>query len=215
MNKTLFLIKFRRPEVNLQDANLFFLPTSIRCPNSGRGDFKADTKYWLDLDNAIQVISRMNLRHFSCDRVIIPSVPVWRTPIITLRELGVQSEARFVTDSRFLRLDNSLTPNGRDIFVPYLVDTNHYKPPPSTNSSRRDFLFFAICNDIKFNEFKRRWRLRAREQLTKLKATLHLHDVIVEKSVSSNEFDHYMQYSDFCFILPGDTASTAKLYKAK
>jgi hypothetical protein len=143
---------------------------------------------------------------------------------------------RNVRDLRFLRVDNELTPNGRDVFIPYHVSRIKYQALTGINTTlntdprtrpmiyrntihhtinhfqlfkSRKYFFMAACREPPGGgENTRRYRSVVFDQLKDFPGAL------VSKSMTNYQFDYGMLNADFCFILPGDTSSTSKLYKA-
>lgn len=118
---------------------------------------------------------------------------------------------------RYLRVDNSLTMNGRDIYVPYYVPYAQYSRIQCNSTTdfeciideeRKNLLFAPCKNSIAYMDTKRRWREMA---YSLMNDTLNS---IVTISIIESEFVNALHQSDFCIILPGDTVSSAKLYKA-
>jgi len=123
---------------------------------------------------------------------------------------------RFLGNIRALRVDNALTINGRDIIVPYYAKSVNFIPTISTsqfelyrNGSQREKFLFAPCKNAmgKMDAF-RRWREKAYMYLQ------NISNSIVTIDMTEPEFISAMKSSDFCFVFPGDTVSTAKLFKA-
>eukprot|EP00981_Chlorochromonas_danica_P003439 scaffold654_cov207-Ochromonas_danica.AAC.24 len=121
---------------------------------------------------------------------------------------------RYVQDVHHFRSDYMLTPNGRDVFIPYAVK----RPPDSSNLlsnenllDRRKHVFMAPLRESPgLAELTRLYCSRLHSYLQ----TLHLDKALISDNMTSVEFDKGMETSLFCLILPGDTPSTAKLYKA-
>ena len=194
--------------VNTQDRNLtmlYYLPlhdftcafSSPNIPNSNL--------FWKGLDLIIADFAQKNNEKFITDNVFAASTYPWHVP----SSLYLQPDLRYVLDIRFLRSDNQGTSNGRDIFVPYVVNRTVYNHLPGVP---RNYSIFAACNEaIGKNDGTRSWRTKALNTLTKINLT----DADIRKYFWPNsDFDLTMMNSDFCFIFPGDTASTSKLYKA-
>eukprot|EP01040_Poterioochromonas_malhamensis_P014917 gene14917-16604_t len=157
---------------------------------------------------------------------------------------------RNIRDVHFLRVDNELTPNGRDLFIPYYISRIRYQAltninitlsltkalreqrfndnmttnslnatTPSLPSTinphqlykRKKYFFMAACREPPGKgENSRLYRTSLYESLKEYNAK----DSIVSRRMTSYQFDYVMFNSDFCFIIPGDTSSTSKLYKA-
>eukprot|EP00981_Chlorochromonas_danica_P016113 scaffold15735_cov308-Ochromonas_danica.AAC.1 len=107
-----------------------------------------------------------------------------------------------------------LTPNGRDVFIPYLT-----APPARFNDlmsnddllgRRKNVLMAPLRESPGLGEVRRLFRTRLYSYLQ----TLHLEKAVISNNMTSLEFDEGMETSLFCLILPGDTPGTAKLYKA-
>jgi hypothetical protein len=144
---------------------------------------------------------------------------------------------RNVRDIHYLRVDNELTPNGRDLYIPYHISRMRYQILTNINASlslytkmqkkvfsnslhhtinhyelykKRKYFFMVACREPPGNgEGTRRYRSKVYESLKGVYP-----NTLVAKSMTNYQFDYAMFNSDFCFILPGDTSSTSKLYKA-
>eukprot|EP00981_Chlorochromonas_danica_P010820 scaffold3421_cov187-Ochromonas_danica.AAC.8 len=115
---------------------------------------------------------------------------------------------RYVQDIHHFRSDYILTPNGRDVFIPYVT-----APPARFND--------LMSNDDLLGRRKHVLMAPLRESpglfrtpLYSYLQTLHLEKAVISNNMTSAEFDEGMETSLFCLILPGDTPSTSKLYKA-
>eukprot|EP00981_Chlorochromonas_danica_P009161 scaffold2514_cov158-Ochromonas_danica.AAC.4 len=124
------------------------------------------------------------------------------------------NELRYVQDIHHFRSDFMLTPNGRDVFIPYLT-----KPPARFNDlmsnddllGRRKYVLMAPLRECPgLGEVRRLFRTRLYSHLK----SLHLEKALISNNMTSVEFDEGMENSLFCLILPGDTPGTAKVYKA-
>lgn len=106
-----------------------------------------------------------------------------------------------------MRSDNQETPNGRDIFIPYVINFHQFKDD-SLNQSKRPNFLFAPCNE-KWDDRVRKWRVKAFSLLKNVSDS-----IVLDSGYDSKKFDIAMKTSDFCIILPGDTTSTSKCWKA-
>jgi hypothetical protein len=144
---------------------------------------------------------------------------------------------RNIRDIHYLRVDNELTPNGRDIYIPYHISRMRYQILTNINASlslyskiqkkvffnslhhtinhyelykKRKYFFMVACREPPGNgEGTRHYRTKVYESLKGLYP-----NTLVANTMTNYQFDYAMFNSDFCFILPGDTSSTSKLYKA-
>ena len=165
---------------------------------SGTADYKP---FWIDLDQTLA-----QFQNVSNEKSFILAPHPHHVP----SGVNIDKKLRQVLDVRYGRLDSSLTPNGKDIFVPYKV---------SRNASEIIFSFESIADQRKFsvyspckpagggNDDVRNWR-------TKVYNYLNTYPEMLAVNTFDKDFDSHLVSSDFCFILPGDTASTSKLYKA-
>eukprot|EP00981_Chlorochromonas_danica_P009158 scaffold2514_cov158-Ochromonas_danica.AAC.1 len=121
---------------------------------------------------------------------------------------------RYAQDIHHFRSDYMLTPNGRDVFIPYVT-----APPARSNDlmsnddllGRRKHVLMAPLRECPGRgELYRLFRTRLYSHLK----SLHLEKALISNNMTSAEFDEGMENSLFCLILPGDTPSTAKVYKA-
>lgn len=146
---------------------------------------------------------------------------------------------RNLLDIRYLRLDNSMTPNGRDIFVPYMLNysevSTYQKSDNSfhvrarkeqnriSNDQRHYFVFLLSREAGGRNDNLRQWRQHASMHLqslffngTDIQSVVQKvspKEIALFQSMSNRDFIRVMHQSDFCFVIPGDTSSTSKLYK--
>eukprot|EP00981_Chlorochromonas_danica_P008104 scaffold2007_cov161-Ochromonas_danica.AAC.4 len=122
---------------------------------------------------------------------------------------------RYVKDIHHFRSDYILTPNGRDVFIPYV------EVPPATSgkimSNHELFLHrkYVImhASSGKSDGKSEAYRLYSTQLHSHLKS-LFLEKALISNNLKSPEFDEGLENSLFCLILPGDTPSTAKVYKA-
>jgi hypothetical protein len=203
-------------EDSAEVADLFYVPTAASAK-----DLSASQKFWTDLDKEIHRISVTGkIRNFVLDRsFMVATFPGQTRPIQSLQPL-----MRNVRDFRFFRSDNDMTPNGRDIYIPYSLIRSHYNTSSSSKKGKKKYFIMAVCREAAGGgENRRVWRTSLFEKLTKLfpklsdsssTALTASSASLISKNVSSGEFNHGLIDSDFCFIIPGDTPSTSKLYKA-
>jgi hypothetical protein len=141
------------------------------------------------------------------DRIFIVSTHAHLVPPPLVNGLPLNHELRNVMDIRYMRSDNQETPNGRDVFVPYEINLQHYKEA-SLNQLKRQYFLFAPCLE-KWDDRLRQWRVKAFNLLSNVSDS-----IVVDFDYDSKKFDLAMKTSDFCIILPGDTTSTSKYLKA-
>jgi hypothetical protein len=116
-------------------------------------------------------------------------------------------KTRYLMDIRMLRVDAEFTTNGRDVFVPYIEPRGNWKERINVLQSR--LFLVATCREA-VAQFDT-------QRLYRSKLCRHWQNVtnsVVSANLSYSEFNDYYSNSDFCVILPGDTTSTAKLYKS-
>ena len=141
------------------------------------------------------------------DRIFIVSTHPHLIPPPIVNGLPINHELRNVIDIRYMRSDNQETPNGRDIFIPYGISFQQFRES-SPNQSKRSYFLFALCNE-KWDDRVRKWRVKAYSLLKNVSDS-----IVVDTDYDSKKFDTAMKTSDFCIILPGDTTSTSKSWKA-
>mmetsp|Transcript_12880 Transcript_12880/g.19365 ORF Transcript_12880/g.19365 Transcript_12880/m.19365 type:complete len:396 (+) Transcript_12880:96-1283(+) len=192
---------------NSTKCGLYYLPFYIRdcyesekrsnIPWNGREDF---LKSYINSDN-----------EYSSDKTFYSA-----TFPLDVPNIEKMKKSRFLVNLRSLRVDNALTINGRDVMVPYYVKSSNFVPSILSsefemyrNGSKREKFLFAPCkNAMAKMDASRRWREKAYEYLQ------NTSNSIVTLDMTEPEFIAAMKSSDFCFVFPGDTVSTAKLFKA-
>jgi hypothetical protein len=148
-----------------------------------------------ELDRMLTTVDRSKIPYFALDRVFMNAAfPLQTTSMNDLNN---------IRDIRLLRVDEDWAINGREIYVPYLVDRSLFNINEDNYNKTREHLIVAPC---KFARSEFRWR-----------ENVYLHwkdekDVIVSKEYM--DMNSLFEISDFCAIMPGDTSSTSKLYKS-
>eukprot|EP00981_Chlorochromonas_danica_P006271 scaffold1345_cov173-Ochromonas_danica.AAC.10 len=120
---------------------------------------------------------------------------------------------RYVEDIHHFRSDYMLTPNGRDVFIPYVVVPPDNSRNLTSNHDmflHRKYVLMAPLREAGTAENYRYYRTRLYSHLQ----TLHLEKAFISNNKDATDFDKNMGKSLFCLILPGDTPSTVELYKA-
>lgn len=191
-------------------ADLFFLPA--RNPTGQPYGGHHSDAWWNDIDKELnRMASDASYPTFALDRTMFAS----SFPIATLRK--IHAGVRNIADVRYMRLDNDLTVNGRDVFVPYIIDPAKWRRNTQSNNAStmagqvpgQEKLFFlsAVCREA-YWDVHRIWRTKLYNQWRDLPNSM------VVYSVAEAVYEHAWKNSHFCVILPGDTGSTAKLYMA-
>ena len=125
---------------------------------------------------------------------------------------GRGASLRNVNDLRYFRVDNDMSTNGRDVFIPYFINktemdsSDYFKARVSNVSYQRHFFLTAACRDPTGERTLRGWRREIYWAWKDLNRSIVSLDYL-------NLNDLYSD-SEFCVIIPGDTSSSAKLYKA-
>jgi hypothetical protein len=197
--------------------SFYFLPAYVSSCKVFMSNATAKLQWWMDLDQELSNYI-MKSTGVILDRVFMVSThPHDVAP--NKDEFNVnRHQLSNILDIRYLRSDNQETQNGRDVFIPYAVDASkHISSFEMTLTAREKFLF-ALCNE-KYDEGVRLWRSKAYQLLKNHSLLLsephsNSSNSIVERSLSPADFTKALTHSDFCLILPGDTSSTGKLYKA-
>jgi hypothetical protein len=162
-------------------------------------------QFWVNVDKEItSFIANDAPRTFSLDRSFIVDVAIFKAPSPTINRY------RNVQDVRYFRLDQSYSVNGRELYLPYTVLVEKYNT--SLDFAHHDEHFiFAPCNVARDEQDNptRNWRPRAYNLLKDVP-----HSIVTLDGIPKADFNLAMRQSTFCFILPGDTPSTSKLYKA-
>lgn len=177
------------------DADLYFLP--VHQP----ADWHPEESWFFELDLEISKIAEKIVpATFALDRVFVAA-----TCPLAVRQT-IKAQLRNVDDIRMLRVDNDLTTNGRDIFVPYVVQRNIWN---SSIALPKKYFMVAACREAGgFLDSIRAWRTKLFHQWQFVPHS------IISNNLPAAEFDKAFRSSDFCLIIPGDTSSTAKLYMA-
>ena len=188
-------------------ADLFFLPA--RNPTGQPYGGHHSDAWWNDIDKELnRIATDASYPTFALDRTMFAS----SFPTATLRK--IHAGVRNIADVRYMRLDNDLTVNGRDVFVPYIIDPSRWRPNTLKNVTQaelsgQDKIFFlsAVCREA-YWDVHRIWRTKLYNQWRDQPNSM------VGYSVAEAVYEHAWKNSHFCVILPGDTGSTAKLYMA-
>lgn len=186
-------------------AKFFFLPAHNPTTKPYK-DAKSDV-WWRDVDRELEKIAESGaMRSFALDKVLFAS----SFPISVKR--FITASFRNIADVRTIRVDNDLTMNGRDVFVPYILNPLIWSfnySDTSKSKQQKKFFLAAICREAGgFLDAERIWRTKLYNQWRTVENSM------VVYSVAKPVFQHAFTNSDFCVILPGDTGSTAKLYMA-
>jgi hypothetical protein len=138
---------------------------------------------------------------FQMDKVFM----VVTHPLVWVSEL--HRSLRCLFGIRFIRVDPECSFNGREVFVPYVEPKSIWRHQISV--VKRLFFIAAACREAYGHlDFTRQWRGKL------FNSWGNVPDCIISKNLNASQFDEAYLQSDFCAILPGDTTSTAKLYKA-
>jgi len=209
-----FLLQQNCSSPNLKKEALVidFVPayiTSCRIYNMSR---PAQIQWWVDLDAEINAFTVAGLKGqiVPLDRIFIISTHPRNIP--PTMDFPLHFRFRNLLELRYLRSDNHDTQNGRDIFVPYVLDTSYYSLNYEMTLTQRSFFLFANCLP-KLNDKLRDWRGKA-YNILKAHRLLQSNNAIITRNISKLDFDNALVTSDFCFCLPGDTSSSSTLYKA-
>jgi hypothetical protein len=179
--------------VNGNAADLFYVPTSGSVKEYNNGEF------WTALDRELQsIISKNKVSNVFLDHsFIVATFPGNTRPIQWISLIH-----RNVRDLRFFRSDNDMTPNGRDIFIPYSVNRKHYSSTNSTKSRSRKNFFMMIGREAAGKgDAIRLWRTNLYNQVKNSK------NALVAVNLSSELFAQGLLESDFCFVIPGGECS--------
>eukprot|EP00981_Chlorochromonas_danica_P014749 scaffold8739_cov173-Ochromonas_danica.AAC.8 len=168
---------------------------------------------WQKLDGFLHNFTMTNPlaqeAHFNLDKTFcIGTFPLETVSLHHINEL------RNVQDIHHFRSDHMLTPNGRDVYIPYVTALPARSNDLMSNDDlfvRRKHVMMAPLREAGgLGESYRLFRTRLYSHLQ----TLHLEKALISNNLTATEFDEGMETSLFCLILPGDTPSTAKVYKA-
>lgn len=199
-----------RREGNLTSVDLFYVPCAASVKEM-LGD------WWHRLDDDLRrIIASQTIPGFVLDHTfVVASFPGQTRPVQI-----IHAALRNVRDMRFFRSDNDMTPNGRDVFIPYAVIRRKYQPNNSdvtdiASLGKRQHFLTAVCREAAGGgEILRQWRTTLYQLLMQSRQTDIISSSIVAKDLSPDKFNDALLTSDFCFVIPGDTPSTSKLYKA-
>lgn len=177
------------------NADLFYLPVQYV--------HEIQQESWYEvLDAEMRTLPRYN--GFALDRVFMAA-----THPFNAKQLPSNPKIRNVLDIRYLRSDNELSPNAREIFVPYVYPWRKYIADLPFNATMRENMMCVVCKEAGSKwEDVRQWRTETFKQWN------NSENSIVSVSMADSAMKKCYLTSDFCVILPGDTSSTQKLYKA-
>ena len=161
--------------------------------------------WWRELDAEVGKVAIK--QDVILDRIFIISTHPHALPPPIVNGFPLHHDLRNVFDIRYVRSDNQETPNGRDIFVPHDINLKHWQEG-SLQLPRRPNFLFAPCLE-KWDDRIRMWRVKAFNLLRNVPDS-----IVVNYDYDSKKFETAMKTSDFCIILPGDTTSTSKYWKA-
>jgi hypothetical protein len=206
--------------VRLEDGDVFFFPALYS------GLKELDKKPLLvSLDEALERAATTKGSHVVLDRTFWPLTH----PLHTKRLRMVDSRWRNLLDLRLLRVDQDFGTNGRDVMVPYIVNARYHAQLANwTDTGRRNTSINGFLREAGGGiDHHRQWRAKlsndfaqwAAAELRQLDASdlrrqFLTRSRVTADEVSGDEFVHAYATSDFCMIVPGDTSSTAKLFKA-
>eukprot|EP00981_Chlorochromonas_danica_P006273 scaffold1345_cov173-Ochromonas_danica.AAC.12 len=169
---------------------------------------------WDKYDDFLHEFTMKNPLSHEVDFTLDKTFCVDSHPVETIPLHQLNWWLRYVQDIHHFRSDYMLTPNGRDVFIPYVVKrpaNSSYLFSNENLLERRKHVFMAPLRECPgVAEPYRLYRSRLHSYLQ----TLHLDKALISNNMASAEFDKGMETSIFCLILPGDTPSTAKLYKS-
>lgn len=184
--------------VPMNEADYFFLPAFQRE--------RPKDDWWIDLDADLHwIFEGSKVPGLQLDKTFMASTQVFSP------NQYLSPWSRYASDIRQLRVDNDYSGNARDIYVPYVIRRHEWQPRIYTAPSlgRRSLFIAAACREASGGlEISRLWRSKV------LTMWGNISDSVISADMSEEQFRDAYSQSDFCLILPGDTSSTAKLYKA-
>eukprot|EP01038_Epipyxis_sp_PR26KG_P004444 gene4444-6286_t len=191
-------------------SNYYFLPA---FPNicQAFSSIRLNYSWWYSLDGVVQSVSKKT-PNLWLDRVFMSS------PFPHAQPVAFNPRMRNMGDIRYFRLDPQKTVQGREVYIPYSVSSAWFAAGDPLQPRNR--FMFGLLNERSFmNDDKiRKWRENLRNSLNSIKnnnSTKHImQNNYFPKSLPNNQFMTEMKDSDFCLIVPGDTDSTSRLYKA-
>lgn len=206
---------YTKTVADCKKADYYFAPSTTRdCLNtpklpSHRNDlFEYANLWWTPLEKEITGFAVV-CPAFSLDRVFIEaSFPHDHPP---LSPDHPSPQLRDIMDVRFLRSDNTLTTNGRDVRIPFLIDQKYagtYVFDPTDYKPRKLFLL-VTCNDS-WEDRDRAWCTHAFNMLN----YMDIQNAFISVKVEEPLFAESVLTSDFCFILPGDYPIVWTMYQA-
>lgn len=181
-----------------RNADIFFVPTMVP-----QDTYALERETWVKIDGSItqmRKLMKITTSHGFMAGATHPNT------LVALRSF--YSQVRNIADLFVFRVDGENTLNyGRNIYVPYVINID--MQDFASYDEERKYLIMAACRETMFHKDNRIWRSRLYERW---------HNVAPKSNISlllnHDEFDDVLANSEFCAILPGDTASTSKLYKA-
>lgn len=206
--------------VRLEEGDVFFFPALY----SGLKDLDKKPSL-VKLDEALERAAESKGSHVVLDRTFWPLTH----PLYTKRIRMVDSRWRNLLDLRLLRVDQDFGTNGRDVFVPYLMNAHHLAHRVNwTDVGRRNISINGFLREAGGGiDQRRQWRAKLGDDFARwAEAELQRPDAsdlrrqfvtrsrVTADEVSGEEFYRAYGASDFCMVVPGDTSSTAKLFKA-
>lgn len=205
--------------VRLEDGDVFFFPALYS------GLKELDKKPFLvSLDEALERAVTTKGSHVVLDRTFWPLTH----PLYTKRLRLVDSRWRNLLDLRLLRVDQDFGTNGRDVMVPYLMNAQYYAHLANWTDGRRNISINGFLREAGGGiDHRRQWRSKLNNDFAQwaeaelrqpnasdLRRQFVTRSRVTEDDVSGDDFVRAYAASDFCMIVPGDTSSTAKLFKA-
>jgi hypothetical protein len=177
---------------------LYFLPVY------GQPSTPSENIWYEDLNRAIMNIAvNHSIQGFKLDKTFMSA----SFPVMHIQYPHPNN--RNFLDIRLLRSDPEYTTNGRDIFIPYIENRHFWSAKLTSHVGTNTFFISGACRESTGTlENNRLWRTKVYKQWKDTPNT------IIKIKMSSAEFDKSLVESDFCLIIPGDTSSTAKLYKS-
>jgi hypothetical protein len=125
---------------------------------------------------------------------------------------------RTLLDIRWLRVDGEKSINSRQLMVPYVVAQPQVPSSVRKYESRRHLLFVAakVSNAFSSGMEERNWRAQS-ARFFSINGTVgrapHHRVTLLDHQLTQEEFSNYTWKSHFCLLIPGDTGSSARLYK--
>jgi hypothetical protein len=167
---------------------------------------RMDSNWWLGINFQLSKFAENSPPiGFQMDKVFA----AFTFPLYTLEIGDLRPEVRNILDMRFIRVDEEFPSNGRDIYVPYIEPRSHWSIRALHVGTRRKYFISAACREPPGHlDSVRLWRTKVFKEWSQTPESLIVTDM------NAIEFDNAYLDSDFCVIIPGDSTSTQKLYKA-